>query len=93
MKVMKQLAWKTISRHTDNNKVNRSSKHRFTEKKSCLTSLVNFYYEMTGLVEEGRAVDIVYLDFNKASDTVSHKILIEELIKYGLDEQTACEVD
>ncbi|KAK4832441.1 hypothetical protein QYF61_023165 [Mycteria americana] len=42
----------------------------------------------TSLVDEGRAVDIVCLDFSKAFETVSHKILIEELLKYGLDEQT-----
>ncbi|KAK4819507.1 hypothetical protein QYF61_005858 [Mycteria americana] len=40
--------------------------------KSCLTNLTTFYNEMTGL----------------ASDTVSCKILIEKLMKYGLDEQT-----
>ncbi|GAB0177311.1 mitochondrial enolase superfamily member 1 [Grus japonensis] len=34
------------------------------------------------------AVDIVYLDFRKAFDTAFHKILIEKLLKYGLDEQT-----
>ena len=32
---------------------------------------------------------IVYLDFRKGFDTVSHKILIEKLMKYRLDEQTA----
>ncbi|GAB0179857.1 mitochondrial enolase superfamily member 1 [Grus japonensis] len=36
---------------------------------------------------EGRAVDIVYLDFIKAFDIVSHKILKEKLMKYKLDEQ------
>ncbi|GAB0186715.1 trace amine-associated receptor 2 [Grus japonensis] len=42
---------------------------------------------MTGLVDEGRTVDIVYLDFSKAFDTVSHKIFIEKLMNYGLDDQ------
>ncbi|KAK4810957.1 hypothetical protein QYF61_013365 [Mycteria americana] len=56
--------------------------------KSCLTNLITFYGEMPGLVDEGRAVDIVYLDFRKAFDPVSHKILMEKLLMYGLDEQT-----
>ncbi|GAB0178721.1 hypothetical protein GRJ2_000337400 [Grus japonensis] len=43
---------------------------------------------MTGLIDEERAVDIVYLDFSKAFDTVSNMILIEKLLQYGLDEQT-----
>jgi len=33
-------------------------------------------------------VDIVYLDFSKPSDTVSHKILIDKLMKYRVDKQT-----
>jgi len=41
---------------------------------------------MTGWVDEGRAVDVVYLDFNKAFDTVSHNILLGKLRKCGLDE-------
>ena len=47
-----------------------------------------FYDEMTGSVDEGRAVDIVYLDFSKVFDTVSHQILIEKKMKYRLDKQT-----
>ena len=43
---------------------------------------------MTGWVDEGRAVDVVYLDFRKAFDTVSHHILLGKLRKCGLDEQT-----
>jgi len=46
------------------------------------------YDETTGLVDEGRAVDIVHLDFSKAFQTVSHKFLIEKLMTSRLDEQT-----
>jgi len=55
--------------------------------RSCLTNLVTFHDEMPSLVNEGRAMDGVYLDINKAFDTVSHKIL-GKLMKYGLEEQT-----
>jgi len=41
---------------------------------------------MTGWVDEGRAVDVVYLDFSKALDTVFHNILLGKLSKCGLDE-------
>ncbi|PKU42800.1 rna-directed dna polymerase from mobile element jockey- hypothetical protein [Limosa lapponica baueri] len=42
---------------------------------------------MAGFVDE-RTADIVCLDYNKAFDTVLHKILKEKLMKYGMDEQT-----
>ena len=54
-----------------------------------MTNLINFCAKMTGLVVEGRAEAIVHLDFRKIFDTVSHKILIEKLLMYWLDVQTA----
>jgi len=47
--------------------------------------LICFYDQMTRLVDEGKAVDVVYLDFSKAIDTVSHNILLEKLAARGLD--------
>lgn len=41
-----------------------------------------------GLLDEARAVDTVYLDFTKAFNTAFYKIIVEKLMKYGLDEET-----
>ncbi|GAB0204121.1 mitochondrial enolase superfamily member 1 [Grus japonensis] len=43
---------------------------------------------MTGWVDEGRAVGVVYLDFSKTFDRSSHNILTSKLRKCGLDEWT-----
>ena len=37
-------------------------------------------------MDEGRAVDVAYLDCSKAFDTVSHNIITGKLRKCGLDE-------
>ena len=39
-------------------------------------------------MDEGKAVDVVYLDSSKASDTVPHSILVEKLAAHGLDGRT-----
>jgi len=85
---VEQLIAETISRHMKDKKFIRSMQHSLLKGKPCLTNLINFYNEMTGLVDEGRAVNIVYLDFSKAFDTVSQKILIDKLLTYMLDEET-----
>ncbi|PKU49532.1 rna-directed dna polymerase from mobile element jockey-like [Limosa lapponica baueri] len=64
-----------ISKHVEG-KVIRSSQHGFTKGKSCLTNLIALYDVMTGWVDEGKAVDVVYLSCSKAFNTVIHNILI-----------------
>lgn len=40
---------------------------------------------MTLSVNDGKAVDIVYLNFNKVFDTISHTILLVKLATHTLD--------
>jgi len=41
----------------------RPSQHGFMKGRSCLTNLISFYDQVTCLVDEGKAVDVVYLEF------------------------------
>jgi len=50
----------------------RPSQHGFVTGRSFLTSLISFYDQMTCLVDDGKSVNIVCLDFSKAFNTISH---------------------
>jgi len=66
------------------------SQHGFMKSTSCLTNLISFYDQVTHPLDKGKAVHIIYLDFRKAFDTVSHSILLEKLAARGFNGCPLC---
>ncbi|PKU29510.1 rna-directed dna polymerase from mobile element jockey-like [Limosa lapponica baueri] len=60
------------------------AQHGFMKGRFSLTKLISFYDKENHLVDGGRAVDVVYLNFSKAFGTISHSIL-KKLAAHGLD--------
>ena len=89
-KVMKQTILSAIKSHIMDNWGIRPSQHGFMKGRSCLTNPISFYDKMTQLLDEGKSINIICLDFRKAFNTVPHRILIERLAAHGLDERTVC---
>jgi len=54
----------------------------------CLTDLISFYGQMTHLGGEGKDVNVVYLRFSNAFDSISPSILPGKLSAHGLDRYT-----
>ena len=65
-----------------------SSQHGFLSGKSCLSKLLNCFEKVDELLENNDNVDIIYLDFQKAFDSVPHKRLMHKLKMYGITGKT-----
>lgn len=88
-KVVELFILDVISKQVEEREVIRHSQHGFTKGQSCVINLIAFYAVMTIWVDEGKAVDVVYLDFSKALDTFSYNVLVMKLSKCEIGEWTA----
>uniref|UniRef100_A0A803J7Q1 Reverse transcriptase domain-containing protein n=1 Tax=Xenopus tropicalis TaxID=8364 RepID=A0A803J7Q1_XENTR len=75
-----------IQNYVVENGIMSSNQHGFRKDRSCQTNLIAFYDEVSKKLDSGDAVDIIYLDFAKAFDTVPHKRLLSKLRSIGLSE-------
>lgn len=53
----------------------------FPYELNMLFNLIPFDHEITTLIDEGTALNIVHLELRKAFDMVFHKILMEKLME------------
>jgi hypothetical protein len=54
------------------------------DKRSTSTQLLDFYDHVYNCVDNNKQIDVIYLDFSKAFDCISHKLLLHKLRKYGI---------
>ena len=84
-KVMERITKDSLMSHLSRNRLIKPSQHGFVPNKSCTTNLLEYLEKVTKAVEEGKSVDIIYLDFAKAFDLVPRSRLLSKLRAHGVD--------
>ena len=61
-----------------------SLQHGFHKRRSCVTQLLGVLHDVGKALDSSQEADVIYLDFSKAFDTVSHKNLLLKLKQRGI---------
>ena len=64
-----------------------NQQHGFVRKRSCSTQLIKCLDMWTEALDAGLPLDVIYLDFSKAFDSVPHSGLIAKMIKYQINDK------
>ena len=83
-KVLESLIRDAIVSNFTSNNLYAHCQHGFRKKRSCVTQLLEVVEDITVMVDQGMPVDIIYLDFKKAFDSVPHMRLLSKLAAYGI---------
>ena len=60
--------------------------HGFQKVNSCVTRLIEVFYDIGHALDRGLESDIIYLDFAKAFDSVCPAKLVLKLKTFGIDD-------
>ena len=58
--------------------------HGFRKRRSCITQLLGVFHDVGKALDSGKEADMIYLDFSKAFDSVSHRNLLLKLEQHGV---------
>ena len=83
-KVLETIVKKQMTTYLDSEGIFITNhQHGFVRGCSCLTNLLQVFEDWTSNLDEGYGVDIIYLDYKEAFDTVPHKRLVNKLEHLG----------
>ena len=83
-KVLERIVREHLTNHLDEHNLITPRQHGFVKNKSCQTNLLETMEDWTRALDNGSNLDVIYLDYQKAFDTVPHRRLIEKLRAYGV---------
>ena len=84
-KVLESIIRDQVMEFLNDNNLLSEDQHGFRSGRSCVIQLLEIMELWTEMLDEGGGIDVVYLDFRKAFDSVPHQRLLKKARAHGLD--------
>jgi len=87
---MEHIIYHSVMFHLEQNNILNPLQHGFRSEHSCTTytQLLTVIEELAKSLDDRKQVDVLFLDFAKAFDTVPHQSLLLKLQSYGITSRT-----
>ena len=82
---MEHLIREYMASHLTSSRALAAQQHGLIENKLCFANLICFSGEITREIDNHEQVEVCYLDFHKAFDSVNHRQLLLKIRNYHLD--------
>ena len=83
-KLMERTIAEKVKKHLHEHNLLNEAQHGFRESRSTTTNLLSFWNTVTENLDRNEPVDVLYLDFAKAFDRVSHSLLVSKLKNFKI---------
>jgi len=86
--IMESIIKDAVLCYIESNELIAEHQHDFVSGRSCLTNLLEVLETWTRILDSGYGVDVIYLNYKKAFNTVPHRRLLRKLSVFGIDNST-----
>ena len=83
-KILEKCIHQKILHYLRTNDLISKAQHGFLNKRSTITNLLECTFDWTSYMNNRDALDVIYIDYEKAFDKVSHSKLFYKLKKFGI---------
>ena len=84
-KIMETVSRDSLLSYLENNNLISDNQHGFRPNRSCITQLLEVIHDWSQALDKASCIEVIYLDYSKAFDSVPHERLVAKLGSYGID--------